>query len=94
MGKTSNSAKQRWDKAHYDAIGIRLPLGSREELKKLAQSRGMSQAQLVRCAILSYCTEEERAELQALTKEPENYKNGYISAFLKGGGVQPPENNN
>lgn len=92
MGKTSAKVKSNWNAKNYDCLGIRLPKGSVPEIKELAKGRGMSQAQLVRCAILSYCTEEERAKLKALVKEPENYKNGYVSAFLGGGGVSHPEN--
>ena len=86
MSKTSYTVKNRWNKKAYDCIAVRLPKGSSEEVKALSESRGMSQAQFVRMAVLAYCTEEERTKLVALVKEPQNTKNGYISAF-SGGGV-------
>ena len=91
MSKTSYAVKNRWNAKAYDNISVRLPKGSGEEVKALAESRGMSQAQLIRMALLAYCTEEERTKLVALAKEPQNTKNGYVSAFSGGGGVSSPK---
>lgn len=75
MGKTSSIVKNHWNAAHYDVINIRLPQGSRDEIKAIAQKHNLSMVQFVRWAILQACSEEERAGLSALLIEPSKAKN-------------------
>lgn len=48
MSKPTSAVKDRWNKANYDQLNIRLPKGKKAELQKAAESAGMSLNQ--------YCT--------------------------------------
>ena len=43
-------AQQKYVKANYDLLSVRVPAGEREQFKKFAAERGMSLAQYVRTA--------------------------------------------
>lgn len=42
MSKPTSAVKDRWNKANYDQLNIRLPKGKKAELQKAAESAGMS----------------------------------------------------
>ena len=48
MSKPTSAVKDRWNKANYDQLNIRLPKGKKAELQKAAAAAGMSLNQ--------YCT--------------------------------------
>ena len=48
MSKPTSAVKDRWNKANYDQLNIRLPKGKKAELRKAAEAAGMSLNQ--------YCT--------------------------------------
>ena len=48
MSKPTSAVKDRWNKANYDQLNIRLPKGKKAELQKAAGAAGMSLNQ--------YCT--------------------------------------
>ena len=48
MSKPTSAVKDRWNKANYDQLNIRLPKGKKAELQKAAEAAGMSLNQ--------YCT--------------------------------------
>lgn len=49
---TSPEVKDRWNRAHYDRIGISVPIGAREEVQAVAESKGMSVAAYIRSLII------------------------------------------
>lgn len=83
MGKTSSAVKARWNREHYDCLGVRLPKGSLDEVKWLASTRGLTVSQFLRQAILQSCTDAELLELDALTQKMKT--NPYISTNSGGG---------
>ena len=48
MSKPTSAVKDRWNKANYDQLNIRLPKGKKADLQKAAEAAGMSLNQ--------YCT--------------------------------------
>lgn len=50
---TSSEVKDRWNRSHYDQIMIRVPIGAREEIQRVADARGMSVAAYIRHLILT-----------------------------------------
>ena len=49
---TSPEVKDRWNREHYDRIGINVPIGAREEVQAVAESKGMSVAAYIRALII------------------------------------------
>lgn len=50
---TSCEVKDRWNRAHYDRIDFRAPKGSADEVKAIAEKRGMSVAAYMRHLIIA-----------------------------------------
>lgn len=55
MGETSWQVKAKYNKKAYDTIAFTVKKGEKDELKKIAESKGMSLA-----AYVKYCIEFER----------------------------------
>lgn len=49
---TSSEVKDRWNKKHYESILFRVPIGGAEELRKIAESNGMSVAAYLRHLVI------------------------------------------
>ena len=56
---TSCEVKDRWNREHYDFVKITLPPGTREDLKTVAASRGMSVSEYIRHLLRADTTPEE-----------------------------------
>lgn len=50
---TSCEVKDRWNREHYDSVGIRVPLGARAELQSIAAAKGMSVSAYIRHLIIA-----------------------------------------
>ena len=50
---TSPEVKDRWNREHYDRIGIYVPIGSRTEIQHAAAARGMSVGEYIRHLIIA-----------------------------------------
>ena len=50
---TSPEVKDRWNRAHYDAVTFRTPKGGREAIQAAAAARGMSVAAYLRHLVLA-----------------------------------------
>ena len=50
---TSCEVKDRWNREHYDKVTFRTPTGGAEELRKIAESRGMSVAAYLRHLVIA-----------------------------------------
>ena len=49
---TSNEVKDRWNRKHYDRMGVIIPIGSRDEIKAAAERRGMSVSAYIRSLLI------------------------------------------
>lgn len=58
--RTSTTVKDRWNKKHYEQIMIRVPIGAKEEIQKLAETSGLSVAEYIRQAIRQKAEKEGR----------------------------------
>lgn len=73
---TSPEVKDRWNRAHYDRIGLTVYKGGRKEIQTLADDAGLSVSEYIRLAI------REKAEKDG---------KGEILQILRGGGdLTPP----
>lgn len=74
---TSPEVKDRWNRKHYDRIGLTVYKGGRAEVQALASDAGLSVSEYIRLAI------KEKAEKDG---------KGEILQILRGGGdLTPPE---
>ena len=54
MANTSAQVRNRWNDKHYDRITFLVPKGTKNELQKLADERGMTAAQIIRDALIAH----------------------------------------
>ena len=59
---TSPDVKNRWNKRHYDRIGVMVPIGSKKEIQTLAEISGMSVSEYIRKAIKEKAEREGKAD--------------------------------
>ncbi len=52
--ETQNKATQKYHKEHLEQVAIRVKKGERERFKKIAETAGLSLAELIRKAITEY----------------------------------------
>lgn len=71
IGNTSTAAKNKYNKANYDQISIRIRKGGRDAIQALADYHGMSQAEYIRHLVI---------------QDAKSAKFGDISAIIGGGG--------
>lgn len=57
MEESRKKANQKWLKANYESVTIRVPKGTREQIKSWADSAGLSMAAYIQVAC------KEKAEL-------------------------------
>lgn len=50
---TSPEVKDRWNKRHYEQVVIRVPIGARDEVQRIARANGMSVAAYIRHLIIA-----------------------------------------
>ena len=49
---TAPEVKNRWNREHYDRIGIMVPIGAKDEIAKVAEAQGMSVSAYIRALIM------------------------------------------
>lgn len=75
--RTSTTVKDRWNKKHYEQIMIRVPIGAKEEIQKLAETSGLSVAEYIRQAI------RQKAEKEGRNNDIPTLRGGVIEAYKK-----------
>ncbi len=58
MGSTSSKVKRKYNNKTYDRIEFNVPKGKKEEIKKYAESIGLSVNELIRQALESHTPRE------------------------------------
>jgi hypothetical protein len=74
---TSPAVKDRWNRAHYDRLELRVYKGGRAEVQALADDAGLSVSEYIRLAIKEKAEKDGKADTLVI---------------LRGGGdLTPPE---
>ena len=55
---TSPEVKNRWNAAHYDRVAIVIPKGGADELRRIAEEKGMSVSAYIRALVIRDCADE------------------------------------
>lgn len=74
---TSPEVKDRWNRAHYDRIGLTVYKGGKAEVQALADDAGLSVSEYIRQAV------KEKAEKDG--------KSEFLQILRGGGDLTPPE---
>lgn len=59
---TSPEVKDRWNRAHYDRIGLTVYKGGRAEVQALASDAGLSVSEYIRLAIKEKAEKDGKAD--------------------------------